>query len=147
MVPYAMVNKKLAPPVKSFTSPGGRVFTVGKGERDERWKGDPLWNDTWPILRDGKCVGKLFRNLNYGTTDAGKPRWQASLSELRWTTSMDAPTGLGFDVSALDTAKEAVVAWGRNADELLDWVAGKKVHSLYAKGGFFQKSPVKRSRG
>lgn len=129
----------LAPPVQTFTSRGGRQFGVEAGEHDERWDGDPLWSDSWAIVYDGRPAGKLFRNLNYGTGPTGAPRWQASARELFWSKASDAPTGIGFDVVAFDTAEQALAAWARSADEILDWAAGKPVPSLYAKTGVFQK--------
>jgi hypothetical protein len=38
---------------------------------------------------------------------------------------MHAPVGVGFDVGPFDTAKECLAAWGRSADQLLDWAKGK----------------------
>ncbi len=126
--------KSLRPPVPSFTSAKRRRFTVGRGEHTaERFPGDTLWNDTWPILLGGKQVGSLSRNLNYGTGATGEPRWQGSLSALRWASAMDAPVGIGYDVAAFDTAKECLAAWGRSADELLDWA--KSEGKTVPKGG------------
>lgn len=130
----------LAPPVQTFTSRGGRQFGVEAGEHDERWEGDPLWSDSWPIVHEGRTAGKLFRNLSYGTGATGAPRWQASTRELFWAKAPDAPTGIGFDVAAFDTAEQALAAWARSADEILDWAAGKPVRSIYAKTGVFQKA-------
>lgn len=124
-------EKLLAPPVASFTSPGGRRFTVARGLHEERFKGDTLWSDKWPILYNGKQAGKLFRNLNYGTGAGGHPRWQATIRELFWTHAAYAPTGVGFDVAAFDTAKEALVAWARSADQILDFEAGKSVRTIH----------------
>jgi hypothetical protein len=131
----------LHPPLASFSSEGGRTFTVEAGLHSERWEGDPLWNDAWPIRLDGNKAGKLFRNLNYGVTAEGLPRWHASTRELYWSKAGDAPTGIGFDVSAFDTPELALAAWARSADQILDWSEGKPVPSLYSKTGFFQKKP------
>ncbi len=125
--------KSLRPPVPSFTSAKRRRFTVGPGAHSERFPGDALWSDTWPILLGGKQVGSLSRNLNYGTGATGEPRWQASLSALRWASAMDAPVGIGYDVAAFDTAKECLAALGRSADQLLDWA--KSEGRDIAKGG------------
>ena len=130
---------KVKTPVQSFKTKGGRTFTVGDGTHDERYKGDPLWSDCFPILLDGKPAGKLFWNENYGKTVDGKPRWQASTRELYWSKAADAPTGVGFDVSAFDTAEECLKAWGRSADEILDWSEGKQVLNIYSKTGYVQK--------
>lgn len=130
---------KLAPPVPTFQSRGGREFGVEGGEHDERWEGDPLWSDSWPIVYEGRPAGKLFRSLSYGTGATGAPRWHASTRELYWSKAPDAPTGIGFDVAAFDTAEQALAAWARSADEILDWAAGKPVQSIYAKTGVFQK--------
>jgi len=132
-------RRSLVAPIKTFRSVGGREFTVGRGEHEERCKGDPLWSDTWPLLHEGRPAGKLFRSLNYGTTADGAPRWQASTRELFWSKASDAPTGIGFDVAAFDTPEQALAAWGRSADEILDWAAGKPVRSIYSKTGVFQK--------
>lgn len=129
----------LPPPITTFTSPGGRVFTVDPGEHEERWEGDPLWNDIWPILYEGNPAGKLIQNTSYGRTSSGQPRWQATTRELFWTMASDAPTGVGFDVSAFDTAEETVAAWARSADQVFDWAEGKPVHSIYSKTGVYQK--------
>jgi hypothetical protein len=121
------MSKSLRPPVPSFTSAKRRRFTVGRGEHTaERFPGDTLWSDTWPILLGGKQAGSLFRNLSYGAGSGGEGRWQGSLSALRWTSGgMHAPVGVGFDVGPFDTAKECLAAWGRSADQLLDWAKGK----------------------
>jgi hypothetical protein len=87
----------LHPPLPAFASPGGRTFTVAPGEHSSRYDGDPLWSDGWPILFNGVRAGDLYRNLNYGTTADGRPRWQASTRALHWTYAADAPTGIGFD--------------------------------------------------
>ena len=121
----------LAPPVTSFTSAGGRRFTLSRGVHEERWKGDSLWSDTWRILYEGVPAGKLFRSLSYGTGADGKPRWHATTRELFWGHASDAPTGIGFDVAAFDTAKKALEAWGRSADQILDYEEGKSVPTLY----------------
>jgi hypothetical protein len=130
---------KLSAPANSFLSIGGRRFTLTRGEHLTRSPTDPLWSDHFPILFKGKRAGILIRSLTYGTTAAGKPRWHASTRELYWTHSPDAPTGIGFDVSAFDTAREALIAWGRSADQILDWEEGKPIRSIYSKTGVYQK--------
>jgi hypothetical protein len=122
-----------------FTSPAGRAFTVGPGEHTERWPGDPLWHDAWPILHEGKPAGRLYRDLSYGRTEAGLPRWYATTRELYWAKASDAPIGVGFDVAAFDSALEGLASWGRSADQILDWAEGKPVRSIYSKTGVFQK--------
>lgn len=130
----------LKPPMKTFTSKGGRTFTVKRGEHSERFPGDNLWDDTFPVFFEGKPAGKLFRSETYGKTADGKPRWHASTRALYWAKATDAPTGIGFDVAAFDTAEECVTAWGRSADQILDWSEGKPVPSIYSKKGVFQKT-------
>lgn len=126
--------KSLRPPVPSFTSAKRRRFTVGPGTHTaERFPGDTLWSDTWPILLGGKQAGSLSRNLNYGTGATGEPRWQGSLNALRWQRAGGPPVGIGYDVAAFDTAKECLAAWGRSADELLDWA--KSEGKAVPKGG------------
>ena len=130
-------------PPSHFTTPGGRIFTLGRVEHSrERPPRDSFWSDTWRILYEGKPAGSLSRNLNYGTTADGKPRWQGSLRELVWSGPLP-PTGIGFDVSAFDTPTEALAAWGHNADQVLDWRAGKPVRSIYSKTGVLQRGSKK----
>lgn len=118
-------------PVASFTSAGGRTFTVGEGEHEERFPLDTLWSDTYPILLDGKPAGKLFCSDRYGRTCGNLPRWHASTRELYWSKAADAPTGIGFDVAAFDTAEAACAAWARSADQILDWSEGKPVRGQF----------------
>ncbi len=113
----------------SFQSAGGRTFYVGKGEHDAGY-GD-RWSDRFPILMDGKEVGDIYQNTNYGLTKDGKGRWQGSLNKLRWAGPL-APTGLGFDVAAFDSPEDVLSAWGRNADQVLDWREGKRTPELEA---------------
>jgi hypothetical protein len=118
----------LPPPLESFTSAGGRTFVVLAGAHEERWDGDALWTDVWSITLDGAPAGKLYRSLSYGTTASGEPRWHATTRELFWNRASDAPTGVGFDVAAFDSAEEALAAWGRSADQICDWAEGKPVN-------------------
>jgi len=106
----------------------GRSFTVGRGVHWERYVGDPMWSDTFPILFQGEQAGKLFRSVSYGTT-RGKPRWHASISELRGPHLNDLPRGIGFDVAAFDTAEGALEAWARSADQILDFRARRQAVS------------------
>lgn len=132
----------IQPPLTSFVSPGGRTFTVEPGEHWERFPDDNLWHDGFPILFEGKPAGKLYRSESYGRTAKGDPRWQASTRDLFWTADVrDAPTGIGFDVAAFDTAEACLVAWGRSADQILDYAEGKPVVTSYVKGGIAQKKP------
>jgi hypothetical protein len=108
----------------SFKSHGGRTFYVGRGEHQERFPGDTSWSDTFPILLDGKEVGSITQGDGYGLTKDGKRRWTGSLNKLRWAGALP-PTGLGFDVSAFDSPEEVLQAWGRNADQVLNWREGK----------------------
>jgi hypothetical protein len=133
--------KLLSSPINSFTSAKGRRFTLSRGERrPERFPGDTIGYDSFPILYEGKRAGLLFRSLNYGRTAKGKPRWHASTRELYWTYAADAPTGVGFDVAAFDSARECLAAWGRSADQILDWEEGKPVQNGYSKTGVSQKA-------
>jgi hypothetical protein len=120
-------------------TPGGRSFTLSRGEHWERFAGDTLWNDSWPIMFRGKQAGTLNCNTGYGLTAKGKPRWQASTRDLYWQHAADAPVGIGFDVAGLDSASECLAAFARKADEILDWAAGRPVPSIYAKSGVYQK--------
>ena len=130
--------RALPPPVESFTSAGGRVFAVAVGEHEERWHGDALWTDVWQILLDGVPAGKLIRDLAYGTTASGEPRCHATTRDLYWARAGDAPTGIGFDVAAFDSAEQALAAWGRSADQICDWAEGKPVIGSY---GVVQRVP------
>jgi hypothetical protein len=125
----AVVALVLKPPLKTFRSKGGRSFSVKEGVHTERWLGDPLWSDSWPIFYKGKQAGKLFRNLAYGTTKKGKPRWQATIRELYWAYATGAPSGpgkgIGYDVAAFDTPTACVAAWSRSADQILDYAAAR----------------------
>lgn len=116
----------MKPPIKAFSSAGGRTFTVKEGTHDERWDGDPLWMKTWPITYKGKPAGKLFQSLNYGTTKSGEPRWHASTREIYWAYVKGEAQGIGYDVAAFDSAKEALGAWADSADQILDFAARKK---------------------
>lgn len=128
----------IAPPIASFESKG-RSFYLSGGRHVERFPDDARWFDEWPIMFEGEPAGRLFRSHDYGKTDGGLPRWHASITDLRWTKGRGAPTGIGFDVAAFDTAEEALAAWGRSADQILDWSEGKPVRSMYSKSGVFQK--------
>jgi hypothetical protein len=133
------VGGQLEVPVARLTSPRGRVFTLGKGERRERYPADPLWSESWPIFLGGVQAGMLYRNLSYGTAPNGLPRWQASTRQLFWGRNPTPPTGLGFDVAAFDTAAECLDAWAASADQVLDWYEGKAVPNIYSKTGVSQK--------
>jgi hypothetical protein len=124
-------SKTFAPPVRSFRSDGGRTFTVERGLHWERYAGDPLWSDTFHILFRDDHAGKLFRSLSYGTTRAGKPRWHASISELRGRNLSDLPRGIGFDVGPFDTVEETLAAWGQSADQILDFQASRQSRTVH----------------
>lgn len=121
----------LPPPLASFTSPGGRAFTVEPGQHAARYDGDPCRFDAWLILFNGALAGRLYRSLSYGTTADGAPRWHASTRQLYWLHASDAPTGIGFDVAAFDSAEQACAAWARSADQILDWSEGRAVVGSY----------------
>lgn len=131
-------------PLASFTSAGGRAFTIAPGTHSERWDGDSLWYDEWPILFDGEPAGKLYRDLKYGVTPSGDPRWHATTRALYWSHAADAPTGIGFDVAAFDSAEDACAAWARSADQILDWNEGKQVVGSY---GAVQRSAARCDAG
>ena len=138
----------LPPPAKSFKSQGGRSFTVSPGSHFERFKGDTVWHDEWPILHKGKPAGKLFRSLTYGLTEQGEPRWHASVSGLRWMGD-GVPDRIGYDVAAFDTFKDAFEAWGHSADQILDWREGKGKSAAAAKPSprpRASKSPPSRAK-
>lgn len=126
------------PETSGFRTPAGRAGSLGEREPRERWPGDPLAYAEWAIFLEGTRAGTLYQGNDYGTAGAGEGRFHASLNQLRWDHS-DIPTGLGFDVAAFDTAEETLAAWGRNADEILDWTAGKEVRSIYSKTGSFRR--------
>jgi hypothetical protein len=142
------VMSKLVPPFKSFTTAGGRRFTIGPGEHEERFPGDDrFWSDTYPIFHGKKEVGKLYRNLNYGEGPHG-PRWGIS-GKLTWMLKRkeSVPLGLGFDVVGKDTAELAVLEWGRNADRLLDWDEGKiEVRNPWESSGRPTKQKSRRGK-
>jgi hypothetical protein len=123
------------PPVKRFRSPGGRHFVVRAGEHVEH---RPFWHDVFPIYMQGRRVGTLWRDENYGKTADGHPRWTATTREVCWSGPLP-PLGLGFDVAAFDTARDALDAWARSVDQVLDWREGKRVRSIYSKTGFYQR--------
>ena len=50
-----------------------------------------------------------------------------------------APAGIGFDVASFDTPEKCLRAWGRSADQILDWSEGKRVKTIYSKTGYVQK--------
>jgi len=116
-----------APP-RSFTSASGRTFTLGPPEALPSRVGNE--NQSWPILYNGEAAGKLFHSGNYGPNLP----WHATTRELFWKYASDAPTGVGFDVAAFATAQQALDAWGRSADQILDWAEGKPVHTGYGHG-------------
>jgi len=122
-----------APP-RSFTSAGGRAFTLGPANRST--PRDPRPGVLWPIFYNGAQAGKLFQDENYGPS---KP-WHATIRELYWKHAADAPTGVGFDVAAFATAEQALDAWGRSADQILDWAEGKPVYT-----GYGNKGPQRRA--
>lgn len=102
---------------KPFTSPGGHSFTFRRSERSDVWG---------HIYYDGLPAGQVFN----GATYPGKP-FSASTRALYWRMAGDAPVGVGFDVAAFETLDECLTAWGRSADEILDWHEGKPVTTLY----------------
>lgn len=131
-----------APP-KRFKSAGGRTFTLGSMERTlPRFEGDRKWSEMWPILYKSEPAGKLFRSDTY----RAPLEWSATTRELVWKYASDAPTGIGFDVAAFATPQEALDAWGRSADQILDWSEGKPVHTIYKGSPHQKKSGRRRSR-
>jgi len=134
--PREAAPRSKAPP-KRFKSPGGRTFTLGSMERTPpRFEGDRSWQEMWPILYKSEPAGKLFRSATY----RAPLEWHATTRELYWKYASKAPTGIGFDVAAFATPKEALDAWGRSADQILDW------SEALPQGVPLKKSPRKRSR-
>ncbi|KKK91676.1 hypothetical protein LCGC14_2710550 [marine sediment metagenome] len=101
-----------------------------------RFEGDRNWQEMWPILYKSEPAGKLFRSATY----RAPLEWHATTRELYWKYASKAPTGIGFDVAAFATPKEALDAWGRSADQILDW------SEALPQGVPLKKSPRKRSR-
>jgi len=122
-------SKSVASPVKGFTSPGGRRFTVGTGVRQIY---PSEWSEMFPVSYKGKPAGTLIDSNKYTSTRLGDRRkepvgrglrWSGSVDELRWSTPGFVSSGkrIGYDVSAFDTVEECLLAWGRSADQILDW--------------------------
>lgn len=128
---------------KSFTSPGKRRFTVEtRAHREERYEGDPLWSERRDISRGGKVVGILWKSETYGPDLL----WRDSTKAIRLTGGEYPPKGIGFDGGPHATAAEALAEFGRIADEVLDWRAGKRVRSIYSKTGYYQKEKFPNRR-
>ncbi|KKL52254.1 hypothetical protein LCGC14_2287310, partial [marine sediment metagenome] len=93
-----------------------------------RFEGDRSWTEMWPILYKGRGLrptepaGKLFRSDTY----RAPLEWHATTRELYWKYASGAPAGIGFDVAAFATPQEALEAWGRSADQILDWSESKR---------------------
>lgn len=116
-----VVQERAQVPARTFRSHGGRTFTVGPVQSTHpHYEGDPHWSDLYPILYNGQPAGKLFRSASYGPD---KP-WSATTRELYWKYAPGV-SGIGFDVAAFSTPQEALEAWGRSADQILDWHEGK----------------------
>lgn len=113
-----------------FKSPGGRHFHVAAGA-DE--------HGGYPVRRGRKRVGTLW---NDARSYPDNP-WRVSTRQLAFAGAVP-PTGIGFDGSPKSTRAEALADFGRIADEVLDWRAGKKVRSIYSKTGFYQKAKGRR---
>ncbi len=124
------MSRKVKPPVRSFLSKGGRVFTLEKGDKDARD------GTCWMILYEGQPAGMLWRDSMY----AAPLEWHASTRQIFWRKANDAPVGIGFDVAAFATVDEVLTAWARSADEILDWNEGKIVRTIYSKTGSYQKA-------
>lgn len=112
--------------MRTYVSAGGRTYEIGEPEHYERFEGDILASDTYPVTLDGKPAGKLFLSWNYCRSREEKPRWTASLADLRnrilaWTEKT--PYGLGFDVGPFDSMEDCLAAWSRGADAMIDWRA------------------------
>jgi hypothetical protein len=117
---------------RSFLSPGGRRFTIKSHEHEEgRWGPE----DRWVISYGRKPAGTLLRGYPY----SGDTPWSATTRQLYWRYAADAPTGIGFDVAAYETVGEVLRAWGRSADQILDWAEGKP-----GKTGSFSRDPRPR---
>jgi hypothetical protein len=134
---------------RAFTSPGGRRFVLGAG-KEEPIPSDVLHAE-YPILRGGKRVGTLWRTAGYGRTKDGGPRYTATVNQLQWMGELP-PTGLGFDVAAFDSPDEALRAWGRSADQILNFRAGtmtdadKAMFRMYNHNKTLPSKPARRRR-
>lgn len=119
-------------------SHGGRVFYT-EIERPNVHNRSPD-GETWIILYEGALAGRLYRDDMYGRTSIGALTSHASTRGLYWRYASDAPIGIGFDVSGCDSVEEAMAAWLRKADEILDWSEGIPVSSIYSRTGVTQRS-------
>ena len=102
-------------PVKiplGFDSPGGRHFAVSS-QLDKHKRG-------YLIFHDGKEVGTLHRTTDYGPAF----KWMITTRQLAWSGELP-PLGIGFDGSPKATVNEALAQFGRIADDVLDWRAGR----------------------
>lgn len=119
--------------MNTFTTPGGRTFTVGAPEEDHPPHVHPsFYSIVWRITNaDGREVGAIYQTSNYGRTPSGGRFFQGSLSKLIWMQPEMPPTGVGFDVGPEATMERVLERWGRNADQVLDWTDGKPVHASY----------------
>jgi hypothetical protein len=78
---------------------------------------------------EATLAGTIFWGPKYGTPE----RFYGSLSQLRWTvpgysSSPEALLG-GFDTGPCDTLEDALLAWGRSADHVLDWAERRQVQA------------------
>lgn len=119
---------------KSFKSPGGRRFIVSS-HIDRSASGPYRFAQSRAILKGGKQVGKLWESDSYGP----ELPWQVTTRELSWGGGGLPPHGIGFDGGPHATVSEALAEFGRIADQVLDWRAGKRVRSIYSKTGSYQK--------
>jgi hypothetical protein len=122
--------------LKKFKSPGGRTFVVSsRVERVEpRFEDDTLWSESRVILHRGKKVGKLWESEKYGPDLP----WQVTTRELAWSGELP-PTGIGFDGGPHAMVAEALAEFGRIADGVFDWRAGKRVRNVYSRTGYYQR--------
>lgn len=118
---------------KSFKSPGGRRFTVSS-HVDRSASSPQRLMESRAILKGVKRVGKLLESDAYGPDLP----WRVSTRELAFSGAVP-PTGIGFDGGPHATPAEALAEFGRIADGVLDWRAGKRVYSVYSKTGSYQR--------
>lgn len=112
------------PPPTPFTTPKGRAFSYEAltWANKPRFPDDTLWSKRHAVLGpDGNEAGSIFYSPTYGLPCT----FHGSLSQLRWSTpgyvsSREGSWG-GYDTGPSPTLEEALAAWGRSADFVLDW--------------------------
>lgn len=103
-----------------FKSPRGRAFTV-----DEEPEQSDEHLTYFRIRLEGAHAGKLYDSDHYGP---GLP-WSATTRELYWAKTGGRLERAGFDVAAFRTARDALAAWARSADQILDFREREKAEA------------------